>query len=88
MKKVVLVFLLTIGQFYAQTSDEKQIRTIFDTALTNGMSYDWLNHLSTRIGGRLSGSVQAEMAVDYTKKQLETLGLDKVWLHIWRLAQE
>ena len=36
--------------------------------------------MSNQIGGRLSGSVQAQQAVDYTKKQLEDLGLDKVWL--------
>ncbi len=80
MKKAVLIFLLVCGHGFAQTEDEKQIRTIFDSALTNGMAYDWLNHLSNQIGGRLSGSVQAEMAVDYTKAQLDELGLDRVWL--------
>ena len=49
-------------------------------ALTNGKAYDWLNYLSNQIGGRLSGSVQAQHAVDYTKTQLDALGFDKVWL--------
>ncbi|WP_373516475.1 M28 family peptidase, partial [Pricia sp.] len=42
--------------------------------------YDWLNYLSNQIGGRLSGSLEAQRAVEYTKAQLDSLGLDKVWL--------
>jgi len=78
-KAVFLIFLIaTLG--FSQTSDEQRIRSIYDAALTEGKAYDWLNHLSNQIGGRLSGSVQAQQAVDYTKKQLDSLGLDKVWL--------
>lgn len=64
---------------YAQT-DEEVIKTIYSTSLTNGHSYQWLDHLSNQIGGRLSGSLNAERAVEYTKEELEKLGLDKVWL--------
>lgn len=49
-------------------------------ALLNGQAYQWLDHLSNNIGPRLSGSYNAERAVQYTKKELEDLGLDKVWL--------
>ena len=80
MKKILIAFLLVSGLAFSQTKDEKQLRAIFDAALTDGMAYDWLNHLSNQIGGRLSGSVQAEMAVDCTKAQVDKLGLDKVWL--------
>ncbi|HAT65425.1 MAG TPA: peptidase M28 family protein, partial [Flavobacteriaceae bacterium] len=45
-----------------------------------GKSYQWLDYLSNNIGGRLSGSLEAEKAVQYTKEQLDKLGLDKVWL--------
>lgn len=79
MKKLlVLLLLATFAQ--AQTKDEQQIRSLYDAALTEGKAYDWLNHLSNQIGGRLSGSVQAEQAVKYTKEELEKLGLDRVWL--------
>lgn len=61
-------------------SDEATLKTIYKTALTNGKSYQWLDYLSNTIGGRLSGSINAELAVQYTKKELEQLGLDKVWL--------
>jgi hypothetical protein len=60
--------------------DTEIIKIIYDTALSNGMSYQWLDHLSNQIGGRLSGSYNAERAVQYTKEELEKLGLDKVWL--------
>src|SRR5690606_41708262 len=32
------------------------------------------------LGPRLSGSFNAELAVNYTKKVLDSLNLDKVWL--------
>lgn len=85
MKKSILVIfiLLFTVTFYAQNStstDSTFIKKIFDTALLEGQSYDWLDYLSNEIGGRLSGSHQAERAVNYTKDELDKLGLDKVWL--------
>ncbi|MDT0540346.1 M20/M25/M40 family metallo-hydrolase [Croceitalea sp. P059] len=80
MRITLLIALLTLSTVFSQTADEKQIKAIYDMALTNGKAYDWLNHLSNQIGGRLSGSVQAQQAVDYTRNQLDSLGLDRVWL--------
>ncbi len=76
----VILSLFSVSILLAQSEDEKQIKLLYDTALVNGKAYDWLNHLSNQIGGRLSGSVQAQQAVDYTKKQMDSLGLDRVWL--------
>lgn len=78
----ILVLFLSAGTYHAkaQTEDEKQLKSIFTTSLTNGKAYDWLSYLSVQIGGRLSGSLNAERAVRYTKKQLDSLGLDRVWL--------
>ena len=56
------------------------IKSIHETALTEASCYQWLYHLSEQIGGRLSGSVQAEEAVNYTRMVLDTLGADSVWL--------
>jgi hypothetical protein len=39
-----------------------------------------LDYLSNSVGARLSGSANAEKAVQYTKSQLETLGFDRVYL--------
>jgi len=81
MKKYILCALVLVGQMaVAQQEDEVHIKKIYHTALTDGKAYDWLNHLSNQIGGRLSGSVQAEQAIAYTKRELDALGLDRVWL--------
>ena len=61
-------------------SDADYIKTIYKNALTDGYSYEWLDYLSNEIGGRLSGSLNAEYAVEYTKSELQKLGLDRVWL--------
>ena len=63
-----------------EKEDVATIKQIFDTALTSGKAHDWLRFLSLQIGGRLSGSVEAEQAVEYTKTELEALGLDRVYL--------
>lgn len=87
LKKNISLFTFMIVSFFtvqAQISeaveDSLNIRKIYDMALLNGQVYNWLNHLSNEIGPRLSGSYNAEQAVEYTKKELEELGLDKVWL--------
>ncbi|MEG9328500.1 M20/M25/M40 family metallo-hydrolase [Salinimicrobium catena] len=86
MKKIIsLIFTMTLAftgqaQMSMQEQDSLNLRKLFDMSLLNGQSYEWLDHLSNQIGGRLSGSVNAQRAVEYTKAELETLGLDKVWL--------
>ena len=80
MKRFVLIFSLIIGLNLAAQTDAETISQIYNTSLTNGKSYHWLDYLSNQIGGRLSGSLSAERAVEYTKSQLDSLGLDKVWL--------
>ncbi|WP_046745950.1 M20/M25/M40 family metallo-hydrolase [Kordia zhangzhouensis] len=81
MKKLsILTILLFTAIGFSQTTDEEQLKKVYSTSLTNGQSYAWLDHLSNEIGGRLSGSANAAKAVQYTKTELEKLGLDKVWL--------
>lgn len=60
--------------------DSIMLRKIYDEALVNGQSYEWLRHITKNIGHRLSGSTGAERAVSYTKEELDQLELDKVWL--------
>ncbi len=78
MKKLLFIFFISINIFSQE--DANTIRTIYDNSLTNGKSYQWLDYLSNQIGGRLSGSLNAEKAVYWTKSELEKIGLDKVWL--------
>jgi hypothetical protein len=80
MKYLVLIVFgfMTLG-LHGQ-SDADYLKTIYKNSLINGQSYQWLDYLSNQIGGRLSGSLNAELAVEYTKSELENLGLDRVWL--------
>jgi hypothetical protein len=80
MKKIIFILTFLASFFSFSQSDEAMLKTFYDTSLTNGKSYEWLDYLSNQIGGRLSGSINAQRAVEYTKAELEQLGLDKVWL--------
>ncbi|AXT19371.1 M20/M25/M40 family metallo-hydrolase [Flavobacteriaceae bacterium AU392] len=74
----LLALSLTVPTF-SQT-DAENIKKIYDNSLSNGKSYEWLDYLSNGIGGRLSGSENAERAVQWTKAEMDKLGFDKVWL--------
>ncbi|MGB1349203.1 MAG: M28 family peptidase [Flavobacteriaceae bacterium] len=78
--KNILIILFLIPALISSQDDKEQLRKIYNTSLINGHSYDWLDYLSNEIGSRLSGSLNAELAVNYTKSELEKIGLDKVWL--------
>lgn len=80
MKRFLLLLLILFTINISAQTDAEALKTIYTTSLTNGKSYEWLDYLSNQIGGRLSGSLNAEKAVAYTKEELEKLGLDKVWL--------
>lgn len=80
---VNFIFLICLNSQVANAQtvkDSVQIRNFYDLALLNGRSYSWLDTLSNDIGSRLSGSLGAERAVEWGKKELEAIGLDKVWL--------
>ncbi|HNP32702.1 MAG TPA: M20/M25/M40 family metallo-hydrolase [Flavobacterium sp.] len=79
MKKIAF-FLLFTSIIYSQNNDQKMLKDIYKFSLTNSQCYSWLDYLSNKIGQRISGSSGAEKGVNYTKQQLETLGLDKVYL--------
>ncbi|MCW1953773.1 MAG: M20/M25/M40 family metallo-hydrolase [Flavobacteriia bacterium] len=75
------IFAATLmSPLHSQSKEDlTQIKKIFDTALSESQSYEWLNHLSNQIGGRLSGSVQAAQAVSYTEALMKDLQIPKVW---------
>ncbi len=80
MKKTLFFFSVLVSLIGNTQTDQEFIKKFYDTSLSNGKSYDWLDHLSNEIGGRLSGSENAEKAVNFTKAEMDKLGLDKVWL--------
>ncbi|MDB4010340.1 hypothetical protein N9484_04860 [Polaribacter sp.] len=96
MKKLLLVLSITLFLFSClqkreqiidtsnlskeEKIDSTKIKTLFNTVLTKGQSYEWLRDLTQNIGGRLSGSPEAEKAVIWGEKLMNTVGLDSVWL--------
>ena len=83
MKYIIqIIFLIQSIQLSIAQEDKHvyNISKIYDVALTNGKSYEWLDYLSNQIGGRLSGSLNAERAVKWGFEELKNLDLDKVFL--------
>ncbi|MEK9604095.1 MAG: M20/M25/M40 family metallo-hydrolase [Flavobacteriaceae bacterium] len=81
-KKLLLFFFFTCAFLNAQDKKEiaSQLENIYKEALTNGKSYDWLNHLCNQIGGRLSGSLNEARAIQWAKEELDALAIDSLWL--------
>ncbi len=85
MKKHLVLLLFFLTGFVcisakAQQQDSIMIRKIFDEALTQSECYENLRYLCSHIGGRLSGSKEAERAVEWGKSVMEGLHFDKVSL--------
>ncbi|MFO0434052.1 MAG: peptidase M28 family protein, partial [Sphingobacteriaceae bacterium] len=63
MKKLIFLFIAASVCLHAQTNDSLMLRKIYDFYLTDSKSYSNLEALTKKIGGRLSGSANAEKAV-------------------------
>ena len=80
-----LSYLLIVAfsvSLHSQNTNENSIfiDKIYDEALANGNSYEWLDYLSNQIGGRLSGSINYDRSVKWGMGELEMINLDSVWL--------
>ena len=76
----LFVFLLCLLRGSAQNNDSLFVRNIYDQALENGKAYENLRSLCKDIGARITGSAEAEMAVKWGEKLLNSYGFDKVYL--------
>ncbi|MFM7217830.1 MAG: M20/M25/M40 family metallo-hydrolase [Bacteroidota bacterium] len=89
--KIVRTSLLVFGLLVLASAARSQsvndsvaLRSIYTEVLSNSPSYEWLRDLCTSIGGRLSGSPEAERAVEWTRKRMLEAGADTVWLQeVW-----
>ena len=68
------------GASRVDPTDSTALRKIYDEALLRGQSYDNLRYLTGTIGARLSGSPQAQQAVEWGKATMEKAGFDRVYL--------
>lgn len=96
MKKFILLFSISFFIFSCnnkvdkiektnqlsseEKTDSTKIKTLFNSVLTDGKSYEWLKDLTQNVGGRLSGSPEAQKAVEWGEKLMNEVGLDSVWL--------
>ncbi len=83
MKLFLLAFIACVPlATFAQSgsSDSVMLRKMFDEALVRGKAYEDLRELCKTIGPRLSGSAQAQMAVEWSKSKMECYGFDNVQL--------
>lgn len=83
MKKISLflcacLILLSITGF--SQNDSVIFKKIYNEALFNGKCYSNLDYLCNKIGGRLSGSPEAQKAVEWAFKAMKDAGADTVYL--------
>tara|TARA_S200000501_G_scaffold277748_1_gene261590 strand:+ start:983 stop:2356 length:1374 start_codon:yes stop_codon:yes gene_type:complete len=79
IRKIKVLFVLFSSFIFSQ-EDQKIIKKIFDACMNDSKSYEMLDYLSNEIGGRLSGSLNADRAVEWGFSELQNLGFDDVWL--------
>lgn len=80
MKILILPLLLISCSFFAQENDSVFIRSIYNEALSKGHAHEDLRSLCKDVGARLSGSAEAQMAVEWSKLTMEKYNFDKVYL--------
>jgi Zn-dependent M28 family amino/carboxypeptidase len=80
----------TPSPYSAQTLEE--LKKLQEAALASDYAYRQVAHLSNNIGPRLTGSAQAQKAVEYVAAELKTLGLEvqleKVTVQHWVRGEE
>lgn len=84
MQKLIFTFFLGISLVgiakETPNKDSLFIRKIYDEALENGQAYENLRSLCKDVGARITGSAEAEMAVQWGKRVLDSYGFDEVYL--------
>jgi carboxypeptidase Q len=80
MKYILILLLASTTLTTLAQTDSTFIRKIYDEALENGQSYQNLEVLCKTIGARITGSAEAEMAVKWGERLLNSYGFDKVYL--------
>ncbi len=80
MKKLLFLLSLIVTFNASGQTDSLFIKNIYNEALENGQSYENLRQLCKGIGARITGSAEAEMAVKWGEKLLNSYNFDKVYL--------
>jgi len=80
MIPVILAIQLPLLAQMSDLSDSILFRRLYDEALKNGQTDVNLRYLTSRIGARISGSLQAQQTVEWSKKVLSQYKPDSVYL--------
>lgn len=80
IRLVVLYLCFSLAVVAQQRDYAKDFKQIYNEVLTHGQCYQTLDYLCHQIGGRLSGSPQAEQAVKYMYLKMQSYGFDTVYL--------
>ncbi|GAB5415993.1 MAG: M28 family peptidase [Crocinitomicaceae bacterium] len=77
--RLLLLLTLIISSHASAQTDSIFIRKVYDEALSRGDSYENLRSLCKDIGARITGSAEAEMAVEWSEAKMKAYGFDKVY---------
>jgi carboxypeptidase Q len=80
MRLIIFSILCVLSPSAFTQSDSVFMRSIYNEALSNGHAYEDLRSLCKDIGARLTGSAEAEMAIEWGKLKMESYGFDQVYL--------
>lgn len=80
MRTLLLSLFIFPSFLFAQNEDSLMIRIIYDEILVNGECYNNLRSLCKDIGARLSGSPEAQRAVEWGEDLMKLYGFDNVRL--------
>ncbi|MEX0636539.1 MAG: M20/M25/M40 family metallo-hydrolase, partial [Ferruginibacter sp.] len=81
IKRFFLLFLQLVitNLLFAQDKNADEIKRIASEVMTNSSAYENLRYLTKKIGPRLSGSANAQKAVEATAKMMKEAGADTVY---------
>lgn len=80
MKKIGLLAFIFISSIGFSNPDSLFIRKIYDMALEQGHAHKNLRSLCKDIGARITGSAEAQMAVEWGKHLMDSYEFDHVYL--------
>lgn len=77
---VITLLSLQVTAQVSQDTDSAMIRKLYNEALRNGKTDSNLRYLTSRIGARISGSLQAQQTVDWAKRTMAQYHPDSIYL--------
>jgi len=78
MKKIFVLLLFLPILAFSQNEDSLFIKQMSDDIMLNGKAYEWLYHLTKKIGNRLTASTNFYKAIEWGKQTLQQTGADNV----------